>query len=72
MKYEDQVGAKEAAKRQAEHDREARDRYEIKMRYDKEMEFIEMQKNNAKQLNYQQLDMQKQEKNYIDKLNDPK
>jgi len=42
------------------------------MRFDKEMEFIEMQKQNAKKLNYQQLEMQKEEKNYIDKLNDTK
>ena len=36
------------------------------------MEFIEMQKANAKALNYQQLEMQKEEKNYIARLNDPR
>lgn len=45
----------------AEKEREAKDYAEVKARFDREKEFLEAQKNQAKKLNYLQLQMQKQE-----------
>lgn len=54
----------------AEKEREAKDYAEVKARFDREKDFIEAQKNQAKKLNYLQLQMQKEEQDFINKMND--
>lgn len=51
-------------------EKETRDFNEVKQRFDKEKEFVDMQKDQAKQLNYQQLKMQRDEQGHIKKLSD--
>lgn len=54
----------------AEKEREAKDYAEVKARFDREREFLDAQKNQAKKLNYLQLQMQKEEQDFINKMND--
>ena len=42
----------------------------MRSRYDNEKQYIERQKQQARQLNYQQLQMQQDEQNHIKQLND--
>ena len=49
---------------------EIRDFADVRSRYDNEKQYIERQKQQARQLNYQQLQMQQDEQNHIKQLND--
>lgn len=55
---------------QMEKEREAKDYAEVKTRFDKEKDYVHAQKNQAKKLNYMQLQMQREEQDFITKMND--
>jgi hypothetical protein len=54
-KFNQNVNSPEQARVLSLKEREARDFNEVKMRFDKEKEFVDLQKQQAKQLNYHQL-----------------
>lgn len=68
--YSQKVSSPHRVKQTQRIQKEINDYQEARNRYDKEKEFIERQKQQARDLNNQQLKMQLEERNHLKQLND--
>ena len=68
--YSNQVGSHFRSKMHQRDIKEERDFEDVRLRYDKEKEYIERQKQQARDLNSHQLKMQLMEKSQLKQMND--